>query len=124
MSSPHSPMPQRFRVSAVKSLAIRTDSAPAPGVRVATFGYPGRRCAPGLQATAQTPLTSAAIPAADASQPQLAEGPGQSATIAGAAVTAASDTALPQITYANVCKLHSALPVFVMQAPDARASAR
>ena len=35
---PRWPISHRARVAAVKSLATRTDSAPAPGVRVATFG--------------------------------------------------------------------------------------
>src|SRR5262249_27241965 len=38
MSSPRSPTPQRCSVAAVKSLATRTDLAPAPGVRLAIFG--------------------------------------------------------------------------------------
>src|SRR5579871_5619361 len=99
MSSDRSPSTrQRRNVAAVKSRATRTDSAPAPGVRVATLGYPGQRCAPGWLASGQTPLTSAAISAADASQCQSAAGAIPRARPAGAAVTAASDTSDPPLS--------------------------
>src|SRR5215468_7834513 len=103
MSSLRSATPQRCKVAAVKSLATRTDSAPAPGVRVATRGYPRLRRASGGRTIGQIPLTSAAISAADMSQRQLPAAPPRAdehalSSSVGAVVMAASDTTDPPLS--------------------------